>query len=42
MPTTINTLLEDFRQAAVSNRDLGDKFERLVANYLVTDRQGNG
>ena len=35
--TTIHTLLEEFRQAAISNRDLGDKFERLIANYLVTD-----
>ncbi len=35
--TTIHTLLEEFRQAATSNRDLGDKFERLIANYLVTD-----
>ncbi|MBP6820812.1 MAG: DEAD/DEAH box helicase [Acidobacteria bacterium] len=37
MITTIHTILEEFRQAATSNRDLGDKFERLIANYLVTD-----
>ena len=39
MPTTIHSILEEFRQAATSNRDLGDKFERLIANYLVTDPQ---
>jgi len=37
MVTTIHSLLEEFRQAALSKRDLGDKFERLIANYLVTD-----
>lgn len=35
--TTIHALLEQFREAATSNRELGDKFERLIANYLVTD-----
>lgn len=35
--TTIHTLLEEFRQAKTSNREMGDKFERLIANYLVTD-----
>src|SRR5687768_2333179 len=33
----IQSILEEFRQAALSKRDLGDKFERLVASYLVTD-----
>ncbi|KAB2907047.1 MAG: DEAD/DEAH box helicase [Ignavibacteriaceae bacterium] len=37
MTTTIHTLLEEFRQAKTSNREMGDKFERLFANYLVTD-----
>lgn len=37
MTTTIHTILEEFRQAAKSKRDLGDRFERLIANYLVTD-----
>lgn len=37
--TTIFSLLEKFRKAKTSNRDLGDKFERLFANYLVTDLQ---
>lgn len=37
--TTIHTILEEFRQLATSSRDLGDKFERLIANYLVTDPQ---
>ncbi len=35
--TTIHTILEQFRQDADSNRELGDKFERLMANYLITD-----
>jgi predicted helicase len=35
--TTIHTILEQFRQDADSNRDLGDKFERLMATYFVTD-----
>ena len=37
MTTTIHSILEEFRAAATSNRDLGDKFERLLATYLVTD-----
>jgi predicted helicase len=37
MTTTIHTILEEFRQAAIHNRDLGDMFERLIAKYLVTD-----
>ena len=37
MSNTIHSILEEFREAATSNRDLGDKFERLIANYLVTD-----
>lgn len=39
MTTNIHTILEEFRDLATSNRDLGDKFERLIANYLVTDPQ---
>jgi predicted helicase len=35
--TTIHSLLEEFRQAKTSNRDMGDMFERLIANYMVTD-----
>ena len=35
--TTVHHILEEFREAATSNRDLGDKFERLIATYLVTD-----
>ena len=35
--TVLNTLLETFRQTATDTRDLGDKFERLIANVLVTD-----
>ena len=35
--TTIHEILAEFREAATSNRDMGDKFERLIAAYLVTD-----
>ncbi len=35
--TTIHTILDEFKQAARDNRDKGDKFERLIASYLVTD-----
>jgi predicted helicase len=35
--TTIHDILEEFRQAKISKREMGDKFERLIANYLVTD-----
>jgi predicted helicase len=37
MTTTIHGLLEEFRQAKTSNREMGDQFERLIANYFVTD-----
>ncbi|MHB8447717.1 MAG: restriction endonuclease, partial [Rudaea sp.] len=37
MSTSIHNILEEFRQAARDKRDLGDKFERLFANYLVTE-----
>ncbi len=40
--TPIETILEAFRDAATSNRDLGDKFERLIAHYLLTDPQYTG
>src|SRR5512138_870854 len=33
----IHAILEHFRQEARSNRDLGDRFERLVATWLKTD-----
>lgn len=39
MTTTIHTLLSEFREAKRSNREMGDQFERLIANYLVTDPQ---
>lgn len=35
--TSIHNILTEFRDAANSNREMGDKFERLIANYLVTD-----
>jgi predicted helicase len=34
---SIHDILREFREAARDNRDLGDKFERLFANYLVTE-----
>ena len=37
--TTIHNILEEFRQAATSNRDMGDMFERLIARYLEIDPQ---
>ena len=37
MKQTIKDSLEYFRQEAASNRDLGDKFERLVLSYLQKD-----
>jgi predicted helicase len=35
--TTIYSILEAFREAKTSNREMGDQFERLIAAYLVTD-----
>jgi hypothetical protein len=35
--TTIHEIRNEFRKAARSNRDMGDKFERLIATYLITD-----
>ena len=37
--TTLESILSEFREAAQSNREMGDKFERLIANYLLTDPQ---
>lgn len=34
---TIQTILEEFRQVATSNRDLGDRFERLICRYFELD-----
>jgi predicted helicase len=34
---TIHDILEYFREEARNNRDLGDKFERLIAAYLTKD-----
>jgi predicted helicase len=39
MPTTIHSILAEFREAAISKREMGDKFERLIATYLQTDPQ---
>jgi predicted helicase len=38
MKQTIRDILEYFREEAENNRDLGDKFERLIAAYLTKDR----
>ena len=35
--TTLATILDQFRDDARSNRDLGDRFERLIVNYLQLD-----
>ena len=34
---TIHTILNQFREEARSNRDLGDRFERLICRYLELD-----
>ncbi|MBN8712259.1 MAG: damage-inducible protein [Verrucomicrobia bacterium 61-8] len=34
---TIHDILEEFRAEAQSNRDLGDRFERLICRYLELD-----
>ncbi len=36
-PQTIHSILEEFRAEAQSNRDLGDRFERLICRYLELD-----
>ncbi len=35
--TTIHDILAQFREEALHNRDLGDRFERLIARYLLLD-----
>ena len=37
MKQTIHDILEYFREEARNNRDLGDKFERLIAAHLTKD-----
>lgn len=37
--TTLESILTEFREAARSNREMGDRFERLIANYLLIDPQ---
>ncbi|HET6250836.1 MAG TPA: type ISP restriction/modification enzyme, partial [Tepidisphaeraceae bacterium] len=37
MHTTLNTILDQFRADARSNRDLGDRFERLMLRYFELD-----
>jgi len=39
MTTTFRDLLNELTEAARTNRDKGTQFERLIANYLVTDPQ---
>ncbi len=36
-PTMLDKILSDFREDARSNRDLGDRFERLILQYLTLD-----
>ena len=37
--TTFSELLNEFTEATRTNRDKGTQFERLIANYLMTDPQ---
>jgi predicted helicase len=37
MKQTINTILAQFREEVTSNRELGDRFERLICRYLELD-----
>jgi predicted helicase len=37
MSQTIHDILNYFREEAANNRDLGDKFERLIAVFLTKD-----
>lgn len=39
MSTTIHDILDELRENVRDNRTIGDRFERLIANYLVTDPQ---
>jgi len=39
MPATIHDILGELRENVRDNRTIGDRFERLIANYLVTDPQ---
>jgi len=36
---SIHNILAEFRDAALNNRDLGDKFERLICRYFELDPQ---
>jgi len=37
MKQTIHDILAIFREESDNNRDLGDKFERLIAAFLAKD-----
>lgn len=37
MTKSIHDILDQFREQATSNRDLGDRFERLICRYLQLD-----
>jgi predicted helicase len=37
MKKSIHDILEEFREAAIHKRDLGDRFERLICQYLKLD-----
>lgn len=37
--TTLQDLLDEFTEATRNNRDKGTQFEKLIANYLMTDPQ---
>jgi hypothetical protein len=38
-PTSFQTILNKYRKFAFSERDKGDKFERLMQAYLVLQRK---
>ena len=37
MSYSLNELLNDIRSDAANNRDIGDRFERLIAAFLTAD-----
>lgn len=37
MPTTLQTILDQFREDKRNNRDLGDRFERLIHRFIELD-----
>lgn len=42
MTVNIHAILKQLRETATSTRDLGDKFEQLIVQYLQTDPHKSG